>query len=80
MSGEPSPNGGWTSPQVVSILVAVAGMFVGGLLAFQRDDDTAVRDAITASRLIDQNHEGRISRLEAHVDELREGSRRGRND
>lgn len=78
MNGEPSQGGGWTSPQVVSVLVAIIVAFVGALLAFQRDDSTEVRAAITASRLIDQSHEGRISRLEAHVDGLRESERERR--
>jgi hypothetical protein len=60
------------------VLAAIVVAFIGALLAFQRDDSAAVRSAIDASRLVDQNHEGRISRVEAHVDRLRENEREDR--
>jgi hypothetical protein len=77
VNDEPS-RGGWTSPQVVSVLVAIVVAFIGALLAFQRDDSAVVRSAIDAARMVDQNHEGRLSRLEAHVDRLRENERERR--
>lgn len=70
MAEGPGSPAGWTSPQVIMALLSVVGMFAAAMLAFQRDDSAEVREALRDTRVILQNHEGRVSRVEARLEDM----------